>query len=459
MPAPSGIHVRIDKVYTSPFSKITIQGYKSIIDETSVELKNLTIFAGINSSGKSSMFQPLLLLKQTLDESSDSGEIRINGPHLDFTLMDQFLSKTEDGQSNSFSIEFEIDGKKRLKVIYNKEGKHFKITQIDYERNVTLCSNMTHDEYYQTNLHEKRKYKEDFALPYRESDEIDDTDSETQNQELKAVITRKRCFLDVDFFSDVYSVRTSNVADRIKEELLGIIHVSALRGNPKRFYRKTFVGSNFSGPFEPYVSSILKNWIELKDNRIKEVNQGLAKLNLTTKVKSTEIDDVTVNIEVNRYPVSDQINKEDLISIADVGFGISQTLPVIIALLQAQPGQIVYIEQPEIHLHPKAQFNLAELLINAANRGVYVIIETHSDSLLFGVQTLIAEEKIAPEKVILHWFSRDTFGKTIIRSSNMDTIGGYGDCPEDFSETMLVQRSRYLDAVQKLKFSQGMAPK
>jgi len=60
----------------------------------------------------------------------------------------------------------------------------------------------------------------------------------------------------------------------------------------------------------------------------------------------------------------------------------------------AEPGQLVYIEQPEIHLHPKAQIVLAELLADAANRGVRVVAETHSALLLLAVQALVAEQKL-----------------------------------------------------------------
>lgn len=436
------------------FSKLTIQGYKSFIDESSVVLKNLTIFAGVNSSGKSSVIQPLLLLKQTLEESYDPGELLINGPHVKFTRKDQFLSKTENGQSNSFSIEIEKDGTKFLKMIYEIEEQGMKITQIDYYYEFTLFSNMTHEQYYQKNPHKEHEYVDSEYIRHFKNEE-----DSLQHEELTAQISRNRCFLEIEFISSHYSTRSHHASSIIKGDLLGIIHVPALRGNPQRLYRRTFVGSKFPGTFEPYVSSILKDWIELKDNRIQDVNDALTKLNLTNKVKSSKYDDISLEISVNRLPVSNQTNNEDWISIADVGFGISQILPVIVALLQAQPGQIVYIEQPEIHLHPKAQINLAELLIAAANRGVQVIIETHSDSLLLGVQTLIAEGKIPQNNVILHWFSRDDSGKTVITSSDMDSIGAYGDWPEDFNETMLVQRSRYLDAVKKVKFSNGSGSK
>ena len=141
----------------------------------------------------------------------------------------------------------------------------------------------------------------------------------------------------------------------------------------------------------------------------------------------------------------------DLVNIADVGFGVSQTLPVLVALLTAQPGQLVYIEQPEIHLHPSAQVAMASLLVKAANRGVRVVAETHSSLLLLGVQSQVAEKHIEPEKVKLHWFTRDdTTGATTVTSADLDEAGRFGDWPEDFDETSLKAQARYLDAAESV---------
>ena len=137
-----------------------------------------------------------------------------------------------------------------------------------------------------------------------------------------------------------------------------------------------------------------------------------------------------------------------MVSIADVGFGVSQTLPVLVALLAAEPGQLVYIEQPEMHLHPRAQTALAQILAQAANRGVRVIVETHSALLLLAVQTLVAEAQLAPDKVKLHWFKRRDDGVTEVTSADLDGVGAFGDWPEDFAEVALTTESRYLDAAE-----------
>jgi predicted ATPase len=145
---------------------------------------------------------------------------------------------------------------------------------------------------------------------------------------------------------------------------------------------------------------------------------------------------------------------EDRVNIADVGVGVSQTLPVLVALHVAEPGQLVYIEQPETHLHPRAQFALAQILAAAAQRGVRVVVETHSSILLLGVQTLIAEGSLEADKVILHWFQREKDGRTKVCSAELDEAGAFGDWPEDFDEVSLQTQSRYLDAAETRRLHQ-----
>ena len=107
------------------------------------------------------------------------------------------------------------------------------------------------------------------------------------------------------------------------------------------------------------------------------------------------------------------------------------------------------LEQPEIHLHPRAQTILAEIIADAAKRGVRVVVETHSDLLILGVQTLVAEGKLSPDIVKLHWFSRNEKGATSITSADLDETGAFGeDWPEDFADVRLQAQQRYLDAAE-----------
>jgi predicted ATPase len=135
------------------------------------------------------------------------------------------------------------------------------------------------------------------------------------------------------------------------------------------------------------------------------------------------------------------------VNIADVGFGVSQSLPVVVALLAAIPGQLVYLEQPEIHLHPNAQRQLANILCSAVKNRVVVIVETHSALLLRELQTLVARREIEAKNVAFHWLQREEDGSTVVSTAELDDDGTYGDWPEDFDETALRSEKAFLDAV------------
>ena len=90
--------------------------------------------------------------------------------------------------------------------------------------------------------------------------------------------------------------------------------------------------------------------------------------------------------------------------ITDVGFGVSQILPVIVLCYYVPRGSTIILEQPEIHLHPAVQAWLADVFIDAVNtRGIQIILESHSEHLLTRLQRRIAEGAISPDKTALYF--------------------------------------------------------
>jgi len=232
------------------------------------------------------------------------------------------------------------------------------------------------------------------------------------------------------------------------EAIQRVLYVPGFRGNPERTYQLIELGSadphTFSGRLDNYVASIVHWWgLNKSGKKLDALCTGLQNLGLTGTVNTWKINDVAVEVRIGRTLTS---GATDTVSVADVGFGVSQVLPVVVALLIAEPGQLVYIEQPELHLHPRAQAAMAGLLADAAKRGVRVVIETHSDTLILAVRTLVAEGTLDPELVKLHWFTRDEQGVTHVDSSDMDLAGGTADWPEDFSSVQFELTNRYFNA-------------
>src|SRR4051794_15420927 len=100
---------------------IAVSGFKSLRDETRIEIRNLTVLAGANSSGKSSIMQPLLMLKQTLEAPYDPGPLLLDGPNVKFSEVRQFLVKDKSGYLDLFiGIELRIGA---LSSVFHKSPK------------------------------------------------------------------------------------------------------------------------------------------------------------------------------------------------------------------------------------------------------------------------------------------------------------------------------------------------
>jgi len=137
-----------------------------------------------------------------------------------------------------------------------------------------------------------------------------------------------------------------------------------------------------------------------------------------------------VNVQVT--PWSPPVN------LPDVGFGVSQVLPVITQCFYAAHGSTIILEQPEIHLHPKVQAGLADLFIEATrarednrDRSIQLLVESHSEHFLRRLQRLVAEEAILPSEIAVYFCSNER-GSAQIEELEMDLFGRIRNWPRGF---------------------------
>jgi AAA15 family ATPase/GTPase len=103
-------------------TRLSVSGFKSISREQSIEIRPLTILAGANSSGKSTIMQPLLLLKQTLEETYDPGALLLYGPNVKFTSVDQLLScVSKSKSSDTFEVGISVGSDTALTLCFHKQ--------------------------------------------------------------------------------------------------------------------------------------------------------------------------------------------------------------------------------------------------------------------------------------------------------------------------------------------------
>ena len=433
-------------------TKITVKGFKSIAEECAIDIRPLTILAGANSSGKSSFMQPLLMLKQTLEAPYDPGPLLIDGPNVQFTEASQFLS-TLPGRKRADRFQLQIESREHgyfdsVQTIFKKGDGGIEIVQMTGKKRSAFNPPLFSPECVTLSL----------DMPN---------------------VRRSKCTLESlpDDYRSKGSHTPTMMTDHLNREITKSIHLPGLRGNPERNYRLTGTDSRYPGTFENYVATLIHEWQERTDKPLETLGNPFDKydlgeefqnyqnysnpaailaevldmLGLTRHVRAKKIGDTRIELQVSRL-LQDRINETDMVNIADVGFGVSQVLPVLVALIAARPSQLLYLEQPELHLHPRAQTALARVLADAAKRGVRVVAETHSSLLLLGIQTLVAEGDLSPELVKLHWFTRREDGVTEVDSVDLDEAGAYGDWPMDFDDVSLHIQSRYLDAVDNIKF-------
>ena len=119
-------------------------------------------------------------------------------------------------------------------------------------------------------------------------------------------------------------------------------------------------------------------------------------------------------------------------SLTDVGFGVSQVLPVLVLLYYVPQGSTVLIEQPEIHLHPAVQSGLADVMLNVAKvRNVQIVVESHSEHLMRRLQRRVAEESASSEDVKLYFVSSSR-GRAQIADLLLNEWGEIENWPEKF---------------------------
>jgi len=425
--------------------RISVKGFKSLVEECSIEIRPLTILAGANSSGKSSIMQPLLLMKQTLESATNYGALTLRGDNISLTSAKQLLSISQNGeQTDTLTIEIELADGSKFKNTFKKPPENKPIDLVE-----TIYHNKDGESKASMGMESTKIFE---SLPKGIQD-LYRPDNPSKLAEYSWGVIRHFCFMiyvnyDVDNQLPIASLYQPYF--RFNTEISKIIYVQVFR-SLERILPITGVGNNFSGKFENYVASLIHSWQESNKEKLEKLNSDLINLNLAKSIEANVINDTQIELKVSR-----SLDSDDMVNIVDVGSGVSQVLPILVALVAAEPDQLVYLEEPEIHLHPRAQANLGEIIVNAANRGVRVVLETHSDLLLRRIQSLVAEDKISPDKTILHWFSRDDAGFTKIISTALNETGAYdnSDFPLDFTNVFLDEEGRYLDAASEKRWKE-----
>ncbi|TNB80172.1 DUF3696 domain-containing protein [Pseudomonas sp. Fig-3] len=433
-------------------TELRVQNFKAWSDTGKIRLAPLTVIFGTNSSGKSSLGHLLLALKQTVQMADRKRAFQLGDDH---SLID--LGTFADclhGHDLSKELEFTLRWKLPRPITVKNASVHGEV----YSGNeLSLSASLLSDRSGQPRTKEIR-----YVLLQGNEKTLDVVHTgagsrgslECSPLRLMHASGRKwpaeppekfyrfadRTLLryqNADFLAD-FALETERVLD-------ALYYLGPLRSPAKRVYQ-------WSGDTPPDVgaqgeSSIAALLAATEQNR--ELNRGYRKhrQRFDTFVAGWLVD-LGIIKEFRVKPVAKGRKEYEVlvrtyadspeVKLTDVGFGVSQVLPALVQAFYCPPGSTLWMEQPEIHLHPMAQSNLADALISAVQsyengqpRGTQLIIETHSEHFLNRLQRRVAERAI-PKEDIAVYFAKNKKGGAELEELKLDESGEILNWPENF---------------------------
>ena len=412
---------------------IRMKNFKSWQDSGEVKLAPLTGFFGTNSSGKSSLLQMLLLLKQTAERSNPE-EVIFWGDESSYVNLGDFREVFHKYSVNEFLVfEFGCSLMEPLilpppNTLQNEIIKTFSFTfntsiQEVYSKNYELHLSYTINDSINLRFNWNRK-----GIKYENLD-IGTFDEIHQNSD------QKNCYGKTSNMSNPLIFKFTSA---FEEQFSRIFYLGPIRAHPLRQYHWEGSHPEDIGRLgDKMIDALLSARVDRKtiqhddgDVSIEEkISEWLREMNLASTFILERIEQQggkDYDVRIQMYENGPKI------ALTDMGYGLSQFLPVLVLCYYAPEGSTLILEQPGIHLHPMVQSQLADLLIEVVNeRKLQILVESHSEHLLNRLQRRIAEEKINVDQTTLY-FCRNDNGVSQIEHLNIDEFGNISNWPENF---------------------------
>lgn len=446
---------------------LRIKNFKAWKDTGEIRLAPITVFFGGNSAGKTSLLQFLLMLKQTA-ESSDRR--RVLNPGDSYTAVE--LGTFQD-------LIFEHDLRRKLEFHLSwSVPKPIRFTDpvhnTDYSGDIVdfSASIFSQDEIQIVESFEYRLQMEGAnmaSIRLARQGNKHEYKLTADTYDLKRIQGRAwplpspTRFYGFPEEVQAYYQNAAFANDLVlafEQQLKRLMYLGPLRDFPKRNYpwagdAPDHVGNDGDGAIEALLAGKnrkISRGANKKAYPFQEVVAGwLKRLGLLESFEATRIAKNRKEYEVRvRTP-----NSAKEVDLPDVGFGISQVLPVVVESFYVAPHSTVIIEQPELHLHPKVQTELADLFIeaihsreNGTDRAIQFIIESHSEHFLQRLQRRIAEEELAPEDVAIYFCEADAQGSKL-RELKVNLLGEIDGWPENFFGDPMADLYARMEAANK----------
>jgi predicted ATPase len=436
-------------------TKLAFKNFKAWKDSGEIRLAPLTVLFGANSAGKSSITQLLLMLKQTTESSDRQRALHLGNAQslVDLGTYDEVVHGQDVKQPLEFSFEWSLkdvwQGHDPISgTFYTGDTIRFGAKLVADDRHQPVVDSLEYDlllngslslDLSMQRLATQKKAKAEFEIT---SSIYDLTRSQGKPWPLPEPL-RFYGFPPEVAARYQNAAFTADLVLALESLFQGIFYVGPLRENPKRLYLwagevPAHVGKEGAQAIEAILAARDRYFNFAANQKTKPLAEVVAeRLQAMNLIREFEIKPLGQHRK--EYEVLVRTNpKLPLVKLTDVGFGVSQVLPVIVECFYVPARSIVIFEQPEIHLHPRVQADLADLFVdairareNSSPRECQFIVESHSEHFLRRLQRRIAEEKLSKDDAALYFV--DTFGSAAsIQELDLDLFGNIANWPEGF---------------------------
>jgi predicted ATPase len=430
------------------FHSIRIKNFKvwkSQLWDNPVSLSRINLILGANSTGKTSLLQPFLLLKQTVESPDRQIGLSFGGSPsdlVDLGTWEHIIHQQAPNTDRTLCLQLEEgppeeSGDETLEVRVGFSMKSSNLHQTELE--------LTH---------------KGAAFALRRTPKGGYRMSAPNYTPPKASGSRNFCPQRAFFIPEEAARQLGEqrqVADdlslRIMRALNKVVYLGPLRSPPQPWYmwggqEPGSIGTSGENAVAALLASLHANKKDERRALVESVSTWLKRMGVAEKLELRQ--QGGRNYEVIVTTAGRETN------LVHVGFGVSQVLPMIVLALTAKPGSTIIAEQPEIHLHPRAQTELANLLVETAkDRNLQYIVETHSEHLFRRMQFLLADETLRPQDCRLYFVDHDDQLTPVLTTLRIDPFGRVANWPKAFFGDAIGEAERQMRAMLSRLASAG----
>jgi len=431
--------------------QLSVKNFKCF-NASEIDFSKLNIFTGSNSSGKSSMLDAILSVAQSANHFpfrlSPNGKYVIMGDYYEFarnhslTKPIEISLKLVEGKTIvEYHTTWANDESIKMPIIKALEAKtNGLLLSVFKDKNYHVHIELDEEKYKRGESYKGAQIISEFMNKITDGKYYSDITKEFENINVKT--STNTIDFNINDLKDIGGVLIKSNRQFVDFALTPIErsmqnfdsnfnYISSFRLRPERTYTQSSQSDLVKASGENAIAQIFQ-WKAMKSPKFKELMKELRNLQL--------MNTLTINkLRGGRYEVRVRTKLHGAwASLVDVGFGISQYLPIIVADLQLRKGSTLMIDQPEIHLHPSVQAQLADYFIRQvkSNNKRY-FIETHSEYILNRLRASIVKGIISPSSVRVYYFDNQS-GEPEIHQVHFTKSGKILNAPKGFFETYMI---------------------